>query len=60
MPADKFSMNIFFLQFHDKVTESLYIETYIQEHSEADFSHGICPECAATLYPDIELYGDNS
>jgi signal transduction histidine kinase len=31
------------------------IESYIREHSEADFSHGICPDCATTLYP--ELYG---
>ena len=22
------------------------IESYIREHSEADFSHGLCPECA--------------
>jgi DNA-binding NtrC family response regulator len=29
------------------------IETYIHTHSEADFSHGICPECAATLYPEL-------
>lgn len=28
------------------------IEAYLHEHSEAEFSHGICPECAATLYPD--------
>jgi hypothetical protein len=37
------------------------IESYIQEHSEADFSHGICPDCAVKLYP--ELYAskvDNS
>lgn len=27
------------------------IEQYIDEHSEAKFSHGICPECAAKLYP---------
>jgi len=27
------------------------IEVYIHEHSEADFSHGICPECARKLYP---------
>jgi len=27
------------------------IELYIQEHSEAKFSHGICPECAAKLNP---------
>jgi len=29
------------------------IESYIKEHSEADFSHGICPECAEKLYPDL-------
>ncbi|MCK5404015.1 MAG: cache domain-containing protein [Desulfobulbaceae bacterium] len=28
------------------------IETYIQAHSEAEFSHGICPDCAERLYPD--------
>ncbi|MGD9365952.1 MAG: hypothetical protein PVH87_09665 [Desulfobacteraceae bacterium] len=27
------------------------IETYIHVHSEAQFSHGICPECAEKLYP---------
>jgi|GEM_PF-1351462 len=27
------------------------IEHYIAEHSEADFSHSICPECARQLYP---------
>ncbi len=29
------------------------IEQYIHTHSEADFSHGICPECAAILYPEL-------
>jgi len=29
------------------------VEKYIKEHSEADFSHGICPQCAKKLYPDI-------
>jgi two-component system, response regulator PdtaR len=29
------------------------IEDYITGHSEADFSHSICPECAHKLYPDI-------
>ena len=28
------------------------IEAYIGEHSEAEFSHGICPDCARRLYPD--------
>jgi len=27
------------------------VESYIKEHSEADFSHGICPDCAQKLYP---------
>lgn len=27
------------------------IETYIRDHSEAEFSHGICPECMRELYP---------
>ncbi|RWX51762.1 Cache domain-containing protein [Candidatus Electrothrix marina] len=29
------------------------IESYIREHSEADFSHGICPDCAKKLYPEL-------
>jgi len=29
------------------------IEEYIGEHSEAEFSHGICPECAKMLYPEL-------
>jgi ligand-binding sensor domain-containing protein len=28
------------------------IETYIHDHSEAQFSHGICPDCARRLYPE--------
>jgi PAS domain S-box-containing protein len=28
------------------------IETYLSKHSKAEFSHGICPECAKKLYPD--------
>ena len=31
------------------------IEHYITEHSEAEFTHGICPDCAKELYPDIDL-----
>ena len=29
-----------------------HIETYIQEHSEASFTHGICPACLEKLYED--------
>jgi ligand-binding sensor domain-containing protein len=30
------------------------IESYIHEHSEAQFTHGICPECTARLYPGLK------
>jgi two-component system, response regulator PdtaR len=33
------------------------IEDYISTHSEADFSHSICPECARKLYPELNLDG---
>jgi hypothetical protein len=29
------------------------IEEYLQAHSDATFSHGICPECAQKLYPEV-------
>lgn len=29
------------------------IESYIRDHSDADFSHSICPECSKRLYPEI-------
>jgi len=28
------------------------IEAYIRDHSEAEFTHGICPDCFKKLYPD--------
>ena len=31
------------------------IEEYIQSHSEADFTHSICPDCAKKLYPEIHV-----
>jgi len=30
-----------------------YLEEYIEGRSEAQFSHGICPDCARDLYPDF-------
>ena len=30
-----------------------HLEDYIGEHSEAEFSHGICPTCAKRLYPEL-------
>jgi PAS domain S-box-containing protein len=29
------------------------IEEYIESNSDAEFSHGICPECARKLYPEL-------
>ncbi|MHC4886327.1 MAG: cache domain-containing protein, partial [Planctomycetota bacterium] len=29
------------------------VESYIQRHSGAQFSHSLCPDCFTTLYPDI-------
>jgi DNA-binding response OmpR family regulator len=29
------------------------IETYISSHTEATFTHGICPDCAKALYPEF-------
>lgn len=34
------------------------IETYIQERPDAEFSHGICPECAKILCPEFRLYDE--
>lgn len=31
------------------------LESYIHDHSEAEFSHGLCPACVAKLYPDLDL-----
>lgn len=30
------------------------IESYVRQHSSADFSHGICPECTTKLFPNHE------
>ncbi len=32
------------------------IEQYISDHSEAVFSHSVCPDCAKKLYPDLFDY----
>jgi hypothetical protein len=29
------------------------LESYVADHSDAEFSHGICPECAERLYPEV-------
>lgn len=38
------------------------VDVYLSEHSEVDFSHGICPDCMKSLYPGLDLseLGDDS
>jgi PAS domain-containing protein len=31
----------------------MQVESYIQERSQARFSHGICPDCMRKLYPNF-------
>jgi PAS domain S-box-containing protein len=35
------------------------IESYIRDHSEAVFSHGICPDCAKKEYPELYAKPEN-
>jgi len=35
------------------------VEQYIGEHSGAQFSHGICPDCIKKLYPDLDIDEQN-
>ena len=30
------------------------VEAYIEEHSEAEFTHSVCPDCAKVLYPGYQ------
>jgi hypothetical protein len=39
------------IQRSDEVWQSL--EAYIQAHSEASFTHGLCPYCVLALYPEL-------
>ena len=29
------------------------VEVYVRDNTEAEFTHGICPECIEKLYPDL-------
>ena len=29
------------------------LEEFITQNSQADFTHGLCPECATQLYPEV-------
>lgn len=32
----------------------LQVEEYVHNHSEAEFTHGICPDCIDELYPEMK------
>ncbi|MFZ4439301.1 MAG: response regulator transcription factor [Syntrophales bacterium] len=34
------------------------VEVYVREHTEAKFSHGICPDCMTKLYPEYTKISD--
>ena len=36
------------------------LEGYIQEHSDAKFSHGICPDCAKLFFPEYDQSSKNN
>lgn len=36
------------------------LERYIQDRSSAQFTHGICPECAARFHPEAALQGSGT
>jgi PAS domain S-box-containing protein len=31
------------------------VESYIQKHSEATFTHGLCPDCFKKYYPELKI-----
>ena len=33
----------------------MQVEQYVREHSDADFTHSICPQCITELYPRFNL-----
>jgi hypothetical protein len=35
------------------------METYVRAHSQAEFSHSICPECLKALYPQYSDFDDD-
>ena len=35
------------------------IEKYISDHSDTEFSHGICQDCSKKLYPEFKICGDD-
>jgi hypothetical protein len=36
------------------------VEAYFEDHSEVEFSHGLCPECIERLYPELKGTGSDA
>jgi sigma-B regulation protein RsbU (phosphoserine phosphatase) len=36
------------------------VENYIKEHTDADFTHALCPSCMSELYPEISRMADGT
>lgn len=36
----------------DQGDQWVQVETYVRKHTDAQFSHGFCPDCFRALYPD--------
>ena len=36
------------------------IESYLSSHTQAEFTHSICPECTRKLYPELEVDNETS
>jgi hypothetical protein len=36
------------------------VDAYVIKHTAAKVSHGICPDCAARLFPGLDLTGKNN
>lgn len=36
------------------------VESYLQKHSEATFTHGLCPDCIQKYYPELDITAPGS
>ncbi|KQC14233.1 MAG: hypothetical protein APR63_05950 [Desulfuromonas sp. SDB] len=36
------------------------VEEYVVNHSDAEFTHGLCPECAKKFFPEVDINQDQT
>jgi hypothetical protein len=46
-------------QIRDEVGGWWQMERYISDHSDAAFSHGICPECRGRVFPNSKVHSNH-